>query len=208
MAIIRVDMDDGVRYLVQVKSHDYPVEIFRGTACLLGGNAQPSDAAPLDTLLRELNEELGDPKWVGAIDPGAVVDDSASAVGEPPFNSSAVGPPAPGTVRYLGATLHFQSASLLGRDAPYAFLCALYKITIRPDQLPPKALYPRGANIREGRVALLSEDQLLRHSKYAWGYEYTMDRYFGGRTANKQSGTAVTEVDKQTWRETTWAPLK
>jgi hypothetical protein len=61
------DGNDGngdVTYLVQVKSHDYPIEAFRGAVCLLGGNANVDDVTPLDTLRRELDEELFHPAWV------------------------------------------------------------------------------------------------------------------------------------------------
>ena len=97
---------------------------------------------------------------------------------------------------------------LVGRAAPYAFVCALYEITLRPEQLPPSVVYPRGANVQEGRVVLLSEDQLVRHSSYAWGYEHTMGRYFGRETANKQRGTAVSDVGEKDWKEMTWTPAK
>lgn len=213
VAVIRVAGADGgdpgeVRYLVQVKSHDYPIEAFRGTVCLLGGNANKNDATPLDTLLRELNEELRDPDWVAAIDAGEVIDDSAIRTTARPYHNASDARLRPGAVRYLGTTLHFQSADLLHKPNPYAFLCALYEVTLRPDQLPPSAIYPRGANIREGRVVLLTEDQLVRHSRYAWGYEHTMESYFGRRTTNKQRGTAVSVVDEDTWRETVWTPEK
>lgn len=214
MAILRVVATGGegghtnsredVRYLVQVKSHDYPIEIFRGTVCLLGGNANKHDETPLDTLKRELKEELHNPDWVDDImDPTKVIDDSN--------NSTAMAPNdyhMPGTVRYLGTTLHFQSSQAINKPNPYAFMCALYEITLTPDQLPPSVIHPRGANIEEGRVVLLSEDQLVKHSKYAWGYEYTMTDYFERKVVNQQRGTAVSEVDEKTWRETVWTPPK
>lgn len=193
---------DEVRYLVQMKSHDYPIEHFRGTVCLLGGNANKDDATPIDTLKRELNEELHSPDWVNAIiNPSNVIDDSSSNANEIITQQEA------GTIRYLGMTLHFQSADLLNKPSPYAFICALYEITITPDQLPPSVLNPRGANIQEGRVVLLTQDQLLQHSKYAWGYEYTMESYFGGSTKNKQVGTAVSEVDSANKEEIIWTPV-
>mmetsp|Transcript_3869 Transcript_3869/g.8523 ORF Transcript_3869/g.8523 Transcript_3869/m.8523 type:complete len:306 (+) Transcript_3869:148-1065(+) len=197
---------NDVSYLVQVKSHDYPIAPFRGTVCLLGGNANKHDETALDTLKRELNEELHSPDWVDAIDPTKVIDDSSIQFTQQPMHNSSAVPHIPGTVRYLGTTLHFQSAALLSKHAPYAFMCALYEITLRPEQLPPGAIYPRGANIQEGRIVLLNEEQLRKHSKYAWGYEYTMERYFGKKTMNKQKGTAVTEVEEDTWKETPWTP--
>eukprot|EP00581_Thalassiosira_minuscula_P006267 CAMPEP_0183746330 /NCGR_PEP_ID=MMETSP0737-20130205/66703_1 /TAXON_ID=385413 /ORGANISM="Thalassiosira miniscula, Strain CCMP1093" /LENGTH=353 /DNA_ID=CAMNT_0025982023 /DNA_START=51 /DNA_END=1112 /DNA_ORIENTATION=- len=198
--------ENDVSYLVQVKSHDYPIAPFRGTVCLLGGNANKHDETALDTLKRELNEELHSPDWVDAIDPTKVIDDSSIQFTQQPMHNSSAVPHIPGTVRYLGTTLHFQSAALLSKHAPYAFMCALYEITLRPEQLPPGAIYPRGANIQEGRIVLLNEEQLRKHSKYAWGYEYTMERYFGKKTMNKQKGTAVTEVEEDTWKETPWTP--
>mmetsp|Transcript_31319 Transcript_31319/g.66649 ORF Transcript_31319/g.66649 Transcript_31319/m.66649 type:complete len:307 (-) Transcript_31319:425-1345(-) len=205
------DAKEDVQYLVQVKSHDYPIEAFQGTVCLLGGNANAKDVAPFDTLVRELKEELHDPEWADEMDPSEAIDDSRIQRASKPFYNSSAAPLAPGTVRYLGTTLHFQSSDLLGKKhggVPYAFLCALYEITLEPHQLPPSAIYPRGANIQEGRVVLLTEDQLIKHSKYAWGYEYTIEKYFGRKTRNKQRGTAVSEVDEGTWKETTWTPAK
>merc|ERR1712194_304151 len=196
---------------VQMKSHDYPIEIFRGTVCLLGGNANKRDETPLDTLKRELSEELHNPEWVNAIDETNIIDDSGMQFSNKPlFNSSFVVPrPKSGPrIRYLGTTLHFQSAGLIQKATPYAFVCALYEITLRPDQLPPSAIYPRGANVQEGRVVLLTEDQLIKHSKYAWGYEYTVEKYFGKKTVNKQKGTAMSVVDEKTWKETGWTPSK
>lgn len=193
---------EDVQYLVQLKSHDYPIEAFRGSVCLLGGNANKNDETPLDTLKRELNEELHSPDWVDAIDPAAVVDDSRT-------NSNSTGAAyGPGTVRYLGTTLHFQSSELIRKANPYAFVCALYEITLSPDQLPPSAIYPRGANIQEGRVALFTEDQLVRHSKYAWGYEWTMESYTSKQVLNKQKGTAVSDIDEKTLKEMVWPPAK
>ncbi len=216
IAIVRVvgtpssDAEERVRYLVQVKSHDYPIEAFRGTVCLLGGNANANDETPLETLLRELREELHDPDWVDDIDAEDVIDDSGSPANVPLFNSSSVvvetGTVPP--VRYLGTTLHFQSSTLLAKPNPYAFLCALYEITLRPEQLPPSVIYPRGANVQEGRVVLLTENQLVRNSGYAWGYEHTMGRYFGRKATKGQKGTAVSDVDEATLRETVWTPAK
>ena len=57
-------------------------------------------------------------------------------------------------------------------------------------------------------MVLLTEDQLIRHSTFAWGYEYTVEKYFGKKTANKQKGTAVSNVEKETERETIWTPAK
>ena len=79
VAIIRViGMPGGanIQYLVQVKSHDYPVESFRGAVSLLGGNANAQDKTPLDTLKRELNEELHFPDWVDALDATKIIDNS------------------------------------------------------------------------------------------------------------------------------------
>lgn len=208
------DRHPDVRYLVQIKSHDYPIEAFRGTVCLLGGNANVHDETPLDTLKRELNEELHRPYWVDAIDAANVIDDSSAQTAarlaeKPSFaNSTASSPPAPGTVRYLGTTLHFQGADLIDNPAPYAFACALYEITLRPDQLPPGVIHPRGATVEEGRAVLLDEDQLVRHSKFAWGYEHTMEEYFGRTIENKQTGTSVTDMNDRTWEEMTWTPSK
>jgi len=74
--------------------------------------------------------------------------------------------------------------------------------------LPPGAAYPRGANVREGRTVLLTEDQLVEHSRYAWGYEHTVGGYFGREVSNRQAGAAVGAVDDRTWKDTVWTPGK
>ena len=219
VAIIRViGMDGGndskqnsnVQYLVQLKSHDYPIEAFRGAVSLLGGNASTRDKTPLDTLKRELNEELHFPDWVDALDATKVIDNSNLQLSDKPFYDpeDESDPPIPGTIRYLGATLHFQSSELMNRSNPYAFMCGLYEITLSPEQLPPSAINPRGANIQEGRIVLLTEDQLIQQSKFAWGYEYTIEKYFGKGTMHKQVGAAVSAVDEMTWNKLTWTPSK
>ena len=62
--------------------------------------------------------------------------------------------------------------------------------------------------MQEGQLALLSEDQLIWHAKYAWGYEFTVRRYFGRNTTNICEGTSVEDVDESVWNETVWTPLK
>ena len=217
VAIIRVvGLDEtqtsnkgAVQYLVQMKSHDYPIEAFRGSVCLLGGNANKADSTPVDTLKRELKEELHFPDWVDElIQESSIVDDSRLQVSNDAAllqNSTQL---EPGAVRYLGATLHSQTAELLQRKDPYAFTCALYEVTLRPDQLPNSVIYPRGANVQEGRVTLLTEEQLVKHGKYAWGYEYTMEKYFGKPLVNKQRGTKVTNIPDDDWRDLVWTPTK
>ncbi len=225
------DNDDNIRYLVQIKSHDYPITAFRGTICLLGGNAKGDDDSPLDTLKRELNEELYSPGWVDDIDSESIVNDSALQIIFPngPFynvttntdkdtksslpTASLTSLP-PGSIRYLGTTLHSQSAQLMQRDPPksslkqklqtsssYSFFCALYEITLHASRLPPSVLYPRGATVQEGRLALLTREQLMRHAKYAWGYEFNLMRYFGGQIPqmNMQKGVEVGIVKEAYW---------
>ena len=154
VAIVRVAEEGGdaaaTRYLVQVKSHDYPIAKFRGAVCLLGGNAAKADATPLDTLKRELREELGDPAWVSGIGAADVVDDARARPLSNATAARAAGRDGAPRVRYLGASHHFQSASVLGRATPYSFVCALYEIELRPDQLPPRCVpgLPRGAAAR------------------------------------------------------------
>jgi len=86
VAIIRVtdDIDPSnasaepqTKYLVQIKSHDYPIPPFRGSVCLLGGNANTNDGSPVDTLIRELNEELGALSWINKIAHKEIIDDSS-----------------------------------------------------------------------------------------------------------------------------------
>ncbi|KAL3826773.1 hypothetical protein ACHAXA_000599 [Cyclostephanos tholiformis] len=232
VAIIRViDVDapssyspsgkDDVGYLVQVKSHDYPIEAFRGAVCLLGGNANVDDATPLDTLRRELGEELFHPTWVDDLGRGGgdgssssavgVIDDSGNGRGNSTYapsslnNDTIVGGV---TIRYLGASMHYHTSTLIDSRYPYAFLCALYEVTIRSDMVPAGIANPRGANVREGRTVLLREDQLIRHSRYAWGYEHTIEKYFGRKVTNKQAGSAVSVVDERTWKDAVWTPGK
>ena len=216
---------------------------FRGAVCLLGGNANGGtkkkkkkgllgkgkdgdngggDVTPLDTLKRELNEELLSPDWVNRIQQEKVIDDSklvktslynttslssATTVENTNNNNNFDDGRYPGTIRYLGTTLHSHTAKLIDKPNPYAFYCALYEITIGIDQLPHSILHPVGATIQEGRLALLTQDQLLQHAKYAWGYEYTMETYFGRKSWNKQEGASVSEVEENIWETTSWTPL-
>ncbi|KAL7440804.1 hypothetical protein ACHAXM_007480 [Skeletonema potamos] len=242
---IKSNPDNQVQYLVQFKSHDYPIQAFRGTVCLLGGNANGQimnrrkqggggrDVTPLDTLKRELNEELLSPDWVQMIQEEDVIDDSK--LGKTLFNTTSLSASVvntkndaiqnnsnennnnnnkiedgrfPGTVRYLGTTLHSHTAELLEKPQPYSFLCALFEITIGVDQLPHAILHPVGATVQEGRLALLTQDQLLHHAKYSWGYEYTMETYFGKKSWNKQKGASVSEVNENIWETTSWTPPK
>ena len=48
----------------------------------------------------------------------------------------------------------------------------------------------------------------MKHSKYAWEYEYTMEKYFGRKVGNKQKGTAVLVVEEDVWRDSVWTPAK
>lgn len=232
---IKSNPNNEVQYLVQFKSHDYPIKAFRGAVCLLGGNASGrkkmvglkgkdrGDVTPLDTLKRELNEELLSPDWVNAIQEKNVIDDSK--LGKTLYNTTSL-PAAtvntdeggntdnfedgrfPGTVRYLGTTLHSHTAKLIDKPDAYAFFCALYEITIGIDQLPHSILHPVGATVQEGRLALLTQDQLLQHAKYSWGYEYTMETYFGKKAKNKHDGASVSDVlNENIWKTTSWVPL-
>ena len=102
--------------------------------------------------------------------------------------------------------MHSQSAKVVQKKHPYSFLCALYEITLYPFQLPPTILYPRGATVQEGRLALLTEDQLIHHAKYSWGYEYTISRYFGKNVSNVVDGVGVEDVASESVGE--WTPEK
>jgi 8-oxo-dGTP pyrophosphatase MutT (NUDIX family) len=211
VAIIRVIDDETdpdvpvVKYLVQMKSHDYPIPAFRGSICLLGGNANTNDATPIDTLVRELKEELGSTgslSWINKINADKVIDESALL--QIPYNKNATN--TAGRIRFLGLSMHSQSAKVVQKKHPYSFLCALYEITLYPFQLPPTILYPRGATVQEGRLALLTEDQLIHHAKYSWGYEYTMSRYFGKNVSNVVDGVGVEDVASESVGE--WTPEK
>ena len=202
VAIIRVIDDETdpdasvVKYLVQMKSHDYPIPAFRGSICLLGGNANVNDATPVDTLVRELREELGytgSLDWINKITPDKIIDDSDQALLQ--VNHITNNTNSAGRIRYLGLSMHSHTAEILQKPHPYSFLCALYEITLYPFQLPPTMLRPRGATVKEGRLALLTEDQLIRHAKYAWGYEYTMSSYFGKNVTKVCEGVSVENIE-------------
>jgi hypothetical protein len=182
----------------------------------LGGNANDKDGTPLDTLKRELNEEMYHPIWVSNLGGNSGSNNNDSDDDESAWkivdvskgsysNYTHTAPSSPGIIRYIGTSIHFQSSTLIHKPTPYAFLCALYEITISTNQLPPSVLKPRGANVREGRTVLLTEEQLVQHSKYAWGYEYTIEKYFGRNVVNKQVGAAVSIVDD---RNIIWTPGK
>ena len=201
VAIIRVIDDETdpdapvVKYLVQMKSHDYPIPAFRGSICLLGGNANVNDATPVDTLVRELREELGytgSLDWINKITPDKIIDNSDQDLLQVNHNTNNTN--SAGRIRYLGLSMHSHTAEIIQKPHPYSFLCALYEITLYPFQLPPTMLRPRGATVKEGRLALLTEDQLIRHAKYAWGYEYTMGSYFGKNVTNVCEGVGVENI--------------
>ena len=214
VAIIRVIDDETdqekttVKYLVQLKSHDYPILPFRGSVCLVGGNANKDDATSVDTLVRELKEELGTSEssaslsWINKINTDKIINDSMSL--QIPYNMNATN--IAGRIRYLGLTMHTQSAELVKKSHPYSFLCALYEITLYPFQLPPSILFPRGATVQEGRLALLTEDQLIHHAKYSWGYEYTMSAYFGKNVSNVCEGVSVSDITED--EVGSWRPVK
>lgn len=214
VAIIRVIDDETnpdkptIKYLVQMKSHDYPIPSFRGSICLIGGNANKNDATSIDTLVRELTEELGTSEssaslsWINGINADKIID--ASTLLQIPYNKNATN--TAGQIRYLGLSMHTQSAELVKKPHPYSFLCALYEITLHTNQLPPTILYPRGATVQEGRLALLTEDQLIHHAKFSWGYEYTMSAYFGKNVTNVCQGVSVDDVMENEVGD--WRPVK
>lgn len=209
VAIVKVVDDETdpeepqIKYLVQRKSHDYPIAAFRGSICLLGGNANKLDASPVETLIRELKEELGSAgslSWIHNIKSENIIDDS-STKGPMYTNSTKAG-----QIRYLGLTKHTQSSSILQKPHEYSFVCALYEITLYPFQLPPNVLYPRGALLSEGSLVLLTEEQLVHHAKYAWGYEFTVRDYFGKNVSNVCEGVSVESVEEEEIGE--WRPEK
>jgi len=211
VAIIRIidneiDQDEPtVKYLVQMKSHNYPIPSFRGSISLIGGNANEDDATRVDTLVRELTEELGfagSLSWIHKIHQDKIVDESASL--QIPYKKNAVNKG--GHIRYLGLSMHTQTAKLVQQSHPYSFACALYEITLYPFQLPPNILYPRGATVQDGHLALLTEDQLIRHARYSWGYEYTMRAYFGRNVTNVCEGVSVEDIVESDLGD--WTPEK
>ena len=48
----------------------------------------------------------------------------------------------------------------------------------------------------------------MKHAKYAWGYEFTMGRYFGRNATNICEGASVTDVEENIWTMTPWTPWK
>mmetsp|Transcript_21329 Transcript_21329/g.32870 ORF Transcript_21329/g.32870 Transcript_21329/m.32870 type:complete len:239 (-) Transcript_21329:490-1206(-) len=162
------------RYLVQRKSRDYPIEPFRRAVCLFGGNAEATDKEPLDTLKRELGEEL----------PPDLV------------------PPILSTLQFVGTSMNAQTAQLLGKAEPYAFMCACYEATLSAKQV--SASFQNDINDKEGSHVLLSKEELLKEEKYAWGYDSVMSTYFGSRVKHFCKGATVTKLSNDALKD--WTP--
>mmetsp|Transcript_8671 Transcript_8671/g.13366 ORF Transcript_8671/g.13366 Transcript_8671/m.13366 type:complete len:230 (+) Transcript_8671:125-814(+) len=170
VVIIRIDDTTGAptKYLVQRKSKDYPIKPFQNSVCLFGGNAETTDKQPMETLTRELGEEL----------PFDLVQSI--------LHSS--------NLKFFGASYNMQKAEILGKTEPYSFLCACYEARITADLLE-NALQKQAIN--EGSYALLTKEQLLEEEKYAWGYDFVMSEYFGKPVKNFCDGVTVEKVDKK-----------
>jgi len=164
----------ATRYLVQRKSRDYPIEPFRRAVCLFGGNAEATDKEPIDTLKRELGEEL----------PLDLVS---------PILSS---------LQFVGTSMNAQTAKLLGKNEPYAFMCACYEATLSAKQV--KEAFQNKINDEEGSHVLLTKEQLLTEEKYAWGYDSVMSTYFGTRVKNFCNGVTVTKLSDDHLKD--WTP--
>ena len=162
------------RYLVQRKSRDYPIEPFRRAVCLFGGNAESTDNEPLDTLKRELGEEL----------PSDLVPSILSSL------------------QFVGTSMNAQTAELLGKAEPYAFMCACYEATLSAKQV--KASFQNEINDKEGNHALLSKEELMEEEKYAWGYDSVMSTYFGSRVKHFCKGVTVTKLSNDDLKD--WTP--
>mmetsp|Transcript_17874 Transcript_17874/g.26444 ORF Transcript_17874/g.26444 Transcript_17874/m.26444 type:complete len:230 (+) Transcript_17874:95-784(+) len=168
VVIIRVEDTTGepTKYLVQRKSIDYPIKPFQNAVCLFGGNAELTDKEPMETLTRELGEELP-PNFVHAL-----------------LHSS--------NLTFLGSSMNMQTAEMLGKTEPYSFLCACYEARISLNQFQNS--FPN-QDINEGTHALLTKNQLLEDEKYAWGYDFIMSDYFGQPVKRFCDGVTVTKVD-------------
>eukprot|EP00957_Ditylum_brightwellii_P115002 8772130-Ditylum_brightwellii.AAC.1 len=170
VVIIRVKEDgQDDKYLVQLKSRDYPITAFQEAVCLFGGNVKQDDAGPKQTLLRELSEEL----------PESLVD--------------AVIP----SLQFIGTTMNSQTAEVVEKPEPYAFMCACYEATISSDEIPSKF---KGS---EGNYALLTKEQLVMDHTYAWGYDHVMSSYFGEPVKNMCEGVSVTKLSNERLKEWT-----
>jgi 8-oxo-dGTP pyrophosphatase MutT (NUDIX family) len=156
-------------YLFQRKSRDYPILAFRTAVCLFGGNAESEDATPLETLSRELTEEL----------PSSFV----RTILEHP------------TFRYFGTFRNEHVPYLLGRADSYTFLCACYTVTISTNELPTPADWKASKmGDEEGSHELIAEEQLKEKEKYAWGYDFVFSSFLHTKVKNMMLGSHVTKV--------------
>lgn len=64
VVIITSNGSSGRLFCFQKKTMDYPIEEFAGTYCFFGGNAEENDKDHLDTLQRELTEELSSASFI------------------------------------------------------------------------------------------------------------------------------------------------
>lgn len=172
------------RYLIQRKSSDYPIPQFKNALCLYGGNflsLKEGDLTPLDTLLRELKEELS----------------------EETFVMESILP----KIQFRQYSYNFQSHKIFEYQqqeqqgdmaekakTEYGFLCVLFEAVIQYKDLPPSIFQVEEGN--EGNYELLTKEELLRE-RYAWGYDYIMSQYFrdeGGDSIQKCNGVQVTPL--------------
>lgn len=122
--------DDEPRYLVQRKSEDYPIQAFQNAICLFGGNAKLADKTPLETLQRELKEELP-PELVHKVMKNPSV-----------FN----------------LTLNSQTAEMINKTDDYAFACASYQTVLSFEDLPSNFSSMEGSYALLTKNQLLTEE--------------------------------------------------
>ena len=168
VVIIKVDdFDEEGKswYLFQRKSADYPIPIFRKALCIIGGNAESSDDKPLQTLSRELGEEL----------PSSLVD---SILKSP-------------TLSYFGTFQNSHTAKLVQKPNPYTFLCACYIVTISKNDIPSEWI--NSDNNEEGSYELVQEDDLLKNETFAFGFDSVFSWYIGKDVSHFVEGADVTK---------------
>ena len=186
VAMIRVLFDNSTEddqnqevYLMQRKSLNYPIQKFSNALCLYGGNSEDIDEnQPIQTLIRELREEL----------PDKLVDQLV-------INGFS----------FLTFSYHDQNLHLLrnlnntdtndekSEKDEYAYVCALYESYISWNDW--KRLTTNSSQDVEGNHILLSKEQLLKEEpKYAWGYDYLVSDYFGQNVTQFCDGVTYTNL--------------
>lgn len=61
------DHPEETEFYLEIKKKDYPVEGYGRKAAFVGGTSEDGDESPLETMLREVEEEFVDPKAAGIV---------------------------------------------------------------------------------------------------------------------------------------------